>query len=64
MKTPELLTRHRSSQLKKDSSIRLQYVKDYLCKRDDTQVKPKPKAYNRFVPPGANFEFAVDTMDM
>ena len=28
--------------VKQDSSIRLQYVKDYLSKRDDIQVKTKP----------------------
>ena len=32
--------------VKKDNSIRLQDVKDYLSKRDDIQVKSKPKAYN------------------
>ena len=32
--------------VKKDASIRLQDVKDYLSKRDDIQVKSKPKTYN------------------
>ena len=49
---------------KKDSSIRLQDVKDYLNKRDDIQVKYKPKSYNSFVSPGALFEFEMDIMDI
>ena len=49
---------------KKDSSIRLQDVKDYLNKRDDIQVKYKPKSYNSFVSPGANFEYEIDIMDI
>ena len=32
--------------VEKDNSVRLQDVKDYLSKRDDIQVKSKPKAYN------------------
>lgn len=50
--------------VKKDSSIRLQDVKAYLSKRDDIQVKYKPKSYNSFVSPGAKFEFEIDIMDM
>ena len=50
--------------VKKDSSIRLQYVKDYLSKRDDIQVKTKPKSYNSCVSPGAKFEFEIDLMDI
>ena len=49
--------------VKKDASIRLQDVKDYLSKRDDIQVKYKPKSYNSFVSPGANFEYEIDIMD-
>ena len=48
----------------KDNSFRLQDVKDYLSKRDDIQVKYKPKSYNSFVSPGAKFEFEIDIMDM
>ena len=50
--------------VKKDSSIRLQDVKNYLSKRYDIQVKYKPKSYNSFVSPGAKFEFEIDIMDM
>ena len=50
--------------VKKDNSIRLQDVKDYLSKRDDIQVKYKPKSYNSFVSPGANFEYEIDIMDI
>ena len=48
--------------VKKDNIIRLQDVKDYLSKRDDIQVKSKPKSYNSFVSPGANFEYEIDIM--
>ena len=34
-----------------------------MNKSDDTQIKSKPKTYNSFVPPGAKFEFEIDTMD-
>ena len=61
-KTSELLTKHKQP-VKKDSSTRLQDVKDYLSKRDDIQVKTKPKTVNSFVSPGAKFEFGTDTMD-
>ena len=47
--------------VKKDSSIRLQNVKDYLNKRDDIQVESKPRGNNSFVSPGAKFEFEIDT---
>ena len=50
--------------VKKDNSIRLQDVKDYSSKRDDIQVKSKPKTYNSFVSPGANFEYEIDIMDI
>ena len=50
--------------VKKDASIRLQDVKDYLGKRDDIQVKYKPKSYNSFVSTGANFEYEIDIMDI
>ena len=50
--------------VKKDASIRLQDVKDYLSKRDDIQVKYKPKSYNSFVSPGANFEYEIDIVDI
>ena len=50
--------------VKKDNSIRLQDVKDQLSKRDDIQVKSKPKTYNSFVSPGANFEYEIDIMDI
>ena len=39
-------------------------MKDYLSKRDDIQVKSKPKTYNGFVSPGANFEYEIDIMDI
>ena len=48
--------------IKKDSSIRLQGVKDYLAKRDDIQVKTKPS--NSSVSPGAKFELETDIMDI
>ena len=47
---------------KKDSSIRLQDVKDYLNSREDKQTHFKYKKYNSFVSPGANFEYEVDLM--
>ena len=50
--------------VKKDTSIRLQDVKNYLSKRDDIQVKSKPRGSNSFVPPGAKFEFEIGIMDM
>ena len=46
-----------------DSSIRLQNVKGYLNKRDDIQVKSKPRGSNSFVSPGAKFEFEIDITD-
>ena len=45
--------------VKKDNRIRLQDVKDYLSKRDDIQVKSKPKTFNSFVSPGAKFEYEI-----
>ena len=50
--------------VKKGNSIRLQDVKHHLRKRDDIQVKPKPRGSNSFVSPGAKFEFEIDIMDM
>ena len=50
--------------VKKDSSIRLQIVKDYLNKRDDMQVTSKPKGSTSFVSPSARFEFEIDIMDI
>ena len=48
----------------KDSCIRLQGVKNYFNKRDDIQVKSKPKGSNSFVSPGANFEYEIYIMDI
>ena len=50
--------------VKKDNSIKLQDVKDYLNKRQDVQVKFKYKQHNSFVSPGAKFEFEIDIMDI
>ena len=50
--------------MNKDSSIRLQDVNSYLSKRDDIQVKSKPRGSNSFVSPGATFEFEIGIMDM
>lgn len=50
--------------VKKDYTIKLQDVKDYLSKRDEIQVKSKPKGSNSFVSPGAKFEFEIDIMDI
>ena len=50
--------------VKKDNSIILQYVKDYLNYRQDIQLKVKPKTYNSCVSPGAKFELEVDIMDI
>ena len=50
--------------VKKGSSIRLQNVKNYLNKRDDIQVKSKPRGSNRFVSPGALFEFEIAIVDI
>ena len=50
--------------VKKDNSIRLQDVKDYLNPRQDKQTHFKYKKYNSFVCPGANFEYEVDIMDL
>ena len=47
---------------KKDNSTRLQDVKNYFSKRDDIQVKPKPRGSNSFVSPGAKFEFEMEMM--
>ena len=50
--------------IKKDSSIRLQDVKDYLNSLDSVQTQFKYKKYNSFVSPGARFEFEMDIMDV
>ena len=50
--------------VKKDNSIRFQDVKNYLSKRNDIQVKSKPRGSNSFVSPGAKFEFEIGVMDM
>ena len=50
--------------VKKDSSVRLQDVKDYLASREDKQINFKYKKYNSFISPGANFEYEVDLMFM
>ena len=42
-----------------DNGIRLQYVNNYLSKRDDIQVKSKPRGGNSFVSLGAKFEFDI-----
>ena len=49
--------------VKQDNSIRLQDATNDLSKRDDIQMKSKPKGSNSFVPPGAKFEFEIDIMD-
>ena len=41
--------------VKKDNSIRLQDVKDYLNSLESVQMKYKPKSYNSFVSPGAKY---------
>ena len=50
--------------VKINNNIMLQYVIYYLNKGDDVQVKSKPRGSNRFVSPGAKFEFEIDIMDM
>ena len=50
--------------IKKDSSIRLQDVKDYLNSREEKQTHFKYKKHNSFVSPGAHFEYEVDLMFM
>ena len=50
--------------IKKDNSIRLQDVKDYMKSREDKQTHFKYKKYNSFVSPGARYEFEIDLMDM
>ena len=39
-------------------------MKDYLNSLESVQVKYKPKSYNSFVSPGANFEYEIDIMDI
>ena len=50
--------------MKKNSSIRLQNAKGYPNKRDDIQVKSKPRGSNSFVSPGAKFEFETDILNI
>ena len=50
--------------VKKDPSIRLQDVKNYLNSREDKQTHFKYKKYNSFVSPGVNYEYEIDLMDM
>ena len=50
--------------VKKDNSIRLQDVKDYLSSREDKQTQIKYKKYNSCVSPGAKYEFEIDIMDV
>ena len=48
-----------------DNIIILQDVNTtILIKRDDIQVKSKPRGSNSFVSPGARFEFEIDIMDI
>ena len=35
-----------------------------MSKRDDIQIKVKPKPYTSFVSPGAKFEYEIDIMDI
>ena len=50
--------------VRKDNSIRLQDVKDYLNSPDSVQTQFKYKNYNSFASPGAKFEFEIDIMDV
>ena len=50
--------------IKRNPSIRLQAVKDYLNSRQDIQVKVRYKKYNSVVSPGKQYEYEVDTMDV
>ena len=50
--------------VKKDNSIRLQDVKNYLNSLESVQTHFKYKKYNSFVSPGARFEFEIDIMDV
>ena len=54
--------RHIKKQKKKNNSVRLQDVKDYLNSREDKQTHFKYKKHNSCVSPGANFEYEVDLM--
>ena len=42
----------------------MQDAKDYLNSLEPVQVKYKPKSYNSFVSPGANFEYEIDIVDI
>ena len=50
--------------VKKDPSIRLQDVKNYLNSREDKQTHFKYKKYNSFISPGVNYEYEIDLMFM
>ena len=50
--------------VKKDNSIRLQDVKDYMNSREDKQTQFNYKKYSSFVSPGAKYEFDIDIMDV
>ena len=50
--------------VKINNSIRLQDVKDYLSKRDDTQVQFKHTKHNSFVSSNPLFEIEMDVMDI
>ena len=50
--------------VKKDSSIRLQDVKDYLNKLESVQTHFTYKKYNSFVSPGKKYEFEINIMDV
>ena len=50
--------------IKRNPSIRLQYVKDYLDKLESVQVNFKCNNYNTCVSSGANSEFEVDIVDV
>ena len=49
---------------KKDPSIRLQDVKDYLNSREDKQTTFKHKKFNSFVSKHPLYEIEIDVMDM
>ena len=50
--------------IKRNPSIRLQYVNYYLNKLESVQVKFEYNKYNSFVSPKAGFEFEIDIIDV
>ena len=50
--------------VKKDNSIRLQDVNNYLNKLESVQTPFKYNNHNSFVSPGAKYEFEIDIMDV